>query len=57
VFFGRVRGAEGVGLENRHEVVGECEGFLGKAPCPRSLRSVERRGRLTGVFEILRGLP
>jgi hypothetical protein len=25
-------GAERVGLKNRHKVVGECEGFLGRAP-------------------------
>jgi hypothetical protein len=57
VLFGLGRGAEGVGLKNRHEVVGKCECFLRRASCPRSLKSAEKRGRLNGVFEVLSGLP
>jgi hypothetical protein len=57
VLFGPMRGAEGVGLKNRHEVVGECEDFHGRTPCPRSLWSAARRGRLSGVFEVLSGFP
>jgi hypothetical protein len=57
VFFGRGRGAEGVRFKDRREVIGECKGFLSRAPCPRSLRSAEGRGWLGGVFEVFSGFP
>jgi hypothetical protein len=57
MFFGRGRGAERVGLKDRREVIGECKGFLSRAPSPRSLRSAEGRGWLSGVFEVFSGFP
>jgi hypothetical protein len=57
VFFGRGRGAEGIRLKDRREVIGECKGFLSRAPCPRSLMSAEGRGWLSGVFEVFSGFP
>jgi hypothetical protein len=57
VFFGRGWRAEGVGLEVRLEMLGECKGFLCRAPCPRSVESAEGRGWLGGMFEIFSGFP
>jgi hypothetical protein len=57
VLFGRGRAVEGEGLKDRREVIGECKGFLSRAPCPRPLRSAEGRGWLSGVFEVFGGFP
>jgi hypothetical protein len=37
--------------------VGECLGFLSRAPCQGAVRCSERRGRFNGVFQVLGGFP
>jgi hypothetical protein len=55
VLFGRGATGGGVRLEDGYEVLGECLGFLSRAPCPGAVWCSGRRGRFRGVFQVLGG--